>query len=206
MLIKALMLSRENLVTVTPCDTLKTALQKINERNFLSIPVVEGTKFHGIISKEKIFEEFFELNVEKKKYLEERKVSELIREDIPVLNPKDEIEKASHALEIYGTPFVAVIDDDGIFEGIVTHYAIFQAFTDAVGINRGSKIEVIAYDIPGQIAKLTEIIARFGGDIISFVVLDPKVKTDVKEIVVRIRADNVIRIVDAIRNAGFRVQ
>ena len=205
MLIKALMLSRENLVTVTPCDTLKTALQKINEKNFLSIPVVDGEKFHGIISKEKIYEEFYESKAERNEYLE-RKVSELIREDIPVLKPYDEIEKASHTLEIYGTPFVAVIDDDGIFEGIVTHYTIFHAFTDAMGIDRGSKIEVIAYDIPGQIAKLSEVIARLGGDIISFVVLDPKVKTDVKEIVVRIRAENIIRIVDAIRNAGFRIQ
>lgn len=206
MLIRALMLQREELVTVTPDDNLKTALEKMNEKNFLSIPVVRERKFLGIISKEKIYSEYFETGGNRDEYLESRKVSEFLRADIPVLNPGDEVEKASHALEIYSVPFIAVVDDMGEFEGIVTHYAIFREFADALGINRGKRLSIIAYDIPGQIAKLSEIITKHGGDIISFVILDPKVKTDVKEIVVRLRADNMIRIIDAIRDAGFRVQ
>jgi acetoin utilization protein AcuB len=206
MLIKALMLSKENLETVSPEDSIELALKKINEKNFLSIPVVNNTKFIGVISKQKVYEEYFEICGDKEEYVKTTKVCELMRCDIPMLKPYDEIEKASYTLEIYGVPFVAVVDDNEEFQGIITHHAIFKEFADIFGINRGKKLSIISYDLPGQIAKLAEVIHRYNGDIISLVILDPKVKTDVKEVVIRVRTDNFVETVDAIRNAGFRVQ
>jgi acetoin utilization protein AcuB len=206
MLIRALMLQSDELLTVTPEESLRETLRKINEKNFLSIPVSENGKFHGVISKERIYSEYFEVGGDKNAYLDDTKVKDLLRSDIPVLKPSDEIEKAAYTLEIYGVPFVAIVNDYDDFEGIITHNAIFKEFAEIIGINRGKRLAVIAYDIPGQIARLTEIINRYGGDIISCVVMDPKTKTEVKEIVTRLRADNFIKIVDAVRNAGFRVQ
>lgn len=205
-LVKALLLPKNQLTVATPDESLFSALRRINEKNFLSIPVVEGNKFIGVISKEKIYQEYFEYGGDRDAYLNETKVRELVRCDIPVLKPHDEIEKAAYTLEMYGIPFVAVTNDQGMFEGIITHHAIFKEFAEIMGINSGKKITIIAHDIPGQIAKLTEIISRLGADIISFVVLDPKVKTDVKEVAVRINANNFVQVVDAIRDAGFRVQ
>lgn len=206
MLVKALMLHKEELITATPEDSLKTALDRINERNFLSIPVVDGKKFAGVISRERIFEEYFEIGGDREEYLNNTKIRKIIRADIPSIRPQDEIEKAAQALINYGIPFVAVINDIDEFEGIITHYTIFKEFLSILGMDRGKRLSVIAYDIPGQIAKLSEIIARHGGDIISFVVLDPKIKTEVKEIVVRIKADNYSEIVNSVSKAGFRVQ
>lgn len=205
-LVKALMLQKEELITATPEDSLKTALNKINERNFLSIPVIDGKKFAGVISREKIFEEYFEIGGNREEYLNNTKVKKIIRPDIPSIKPQDEIEKAAQLLINYGVPFVAVINDMDDFEGIITHFTIFKEFVNILGIDRGKRLSVIAYDIPGQIAKLSEIISRNGGDILSFVVLDPKIKTEVKEIVVRIKANNFVEIVDAVSRAGFRVQ
>lgn len=206
MLVKALMLHKEELITATPEDSLKTALDRINERSFLSIPVVDGRKFAGVISRERIFEEYFEIGGNREDYLNNTKIRKIIRADIPSIRPQDEIEKAAQALINYGIPFVAVINDIDEFEGIITHYTIFKEFLSILGMDRGKRLSVIAYDIPGQIAKLSEIIARHGGDIISFVVLDPKIKTEVKEIVVRIKADNYSEIVNSVSKAGFRVQ
>lgn len=205
MLIKALMLPSEDLVTVGPEDSIEVALNKILERNFLSIPVVDGKKFVGVVSKEKIFSEFFQDCMDKEVFLA-RKVKEFVRRDIPSLKTHDEIEKASHTLDIYGVPFVAIVNDNEEFEGIITHYTIFREFAEILGLNRGKRLAVIAYDIPGQIAKLTDIINRYNGDIISFVVIDPKVKTDVKEVVVRLRSENYMHIVEAVKDAGFRIQ
>lgn len=206
MLVKALMLHREELVSVTPEDSLKTALDRINERNFLSIPVIDGKRFAGVISRERIFEEYFQIGGNREDYLKNTRVQKVIRPDIPSVRPQDEIEKAAEALINYGIPFVAVINDVNEFEGIITHFTIFKEFVNILGMDRGKRLAVIAYDIPGQIAKLSEIIARNGGDILSFVVLDPKIKTEVKEIVVRVRADNFGEIVNAVSRAGFRVQ
>lgn len=206
MLVKALMLQKDELITGTPDDSLKIALNKINERNFLSIPVVDGKKFAGVISREKIFEEYFEIGGNREDYLDNTRIKKIIRTDIPSVRPQDEIEKAAQALVNYGVPFVAVINEADEFEGIITHFTIFKEFLSILGIDRGKRLAVIAYDIPGQIAKLSEIISRNGGDILSFVVLDPKIKTEVKEIVVRIKANNFVEIVEAVSRAGFRVQ
>ena len=205
-LVKALMLQKEELITATPDDSLKIALNKINERNFLSIPVIYGKKFAGVISREKIFEEYFEIGGNREDYLSNTKIKKIIRTDIPSVKPQDEIETAAQALINYGVPFVAVINNVNEFEGIITHFTIFKEFVSILGIDRGKRLSVIEYDIPGQIAKLTEIIARHGGDILSFVVLDPKIKTEVKEIVVRVKANNFAEIVNSVSKAGFRVQ
>lgn len=206
MLIRALVLPKEELATVTPDDSLKCALEKINAKNFLSIPVVEGKKFIGVISKSKIFEEYFETGGDKKKYLEETRVRALIKTDIPVLNEKEEIEKAAHTLEIYGVPFLAVVDEWENFLGIITHYALFREFAQIFGINRGQSIVIYVNDIPGQIARISDIIAKHRSDIISFVVIDPKAMTEIKEIAIRVRTDNFVQLVDDIRAAGYRVQ
>lgn len=206
MLIKAFMLPKEELITAALDESLGSALNKIEERNFLSIPVIDGKKFIGVISKERIYEEYFQIGGNREEYLNNTRVRKIIRTGIPFLKPQDEVEKAADTLENYGVPFVAIINDNEEFEGIVTHYAIFREFADILGIDRGGKISVIAYDIPGQVAKLADIITKNGGDIISFVVLDPKTKTEVKEIVVRIKADRFNEIVNAVKSAGFRVQ
>lgn len=206
MLVRALMLPKEELITAEIDDSLEMALNKIEERNFLSIPVIEGKKFLGYISKEKIYEEYFIIGGDRQEYLKSTRVRKIIRTAIPSLKPQDEVEKAAHALENYGVPFLAVINDNDEFEGIITHYAIFREFANALGMDRGSKISVIAYDIPGQLSKLSDIITKNGGDILSFVVLDPKTKTEVKEIVVRVKAERFTEIVNAVKAAGFRVQ
>jgi acetoin utilization protein AcuB len=206
MLIRATMLVKDQLITASSEDSVEFALNQINSKNFLSIPVVDGEKFVGVVSKEKIYEEYFYRDGDKEEFLKNTRVREIARFDIPVLKPQDELEKAAYNLEVYGVPFIAVVNDNDEFQGIVTHHAIFREFTDAMGINRGKRLTIISYDLPGQIAKLTEIIHKCNGDIISFVILDPKVMTDVKEIVVRIRTDNFVEIVDAVRDAGFRVQ
>jgi acetoin utilization protein AcuB len=206
MLIRALMLPKEELVSVTPDDNLLCAIEKINERNFLSIPVVEGKKFVGVISKAKIYEEYFEIGGDKEKYLKETRVRALIKTDIPVLNEKEEIEKAAHTLEIYGVPFLAVVDEWNTFLGIITHYALFREFSEILGINRGQRISVFVNDIPGQVAKISDIITKHRSDIISFVVIDPKAMTEIKEISIRVRTDNFVQLVDDIRAAGYRVQ
>ena len=206
MLLRALLVPLSELIVATPEDTLEDALDKINSENFLSIPVVDEKRFIGVISKERIFSTYFELGGDREDFLRNNRVLDLVRTDIPILSVYDDIERAAHTLEPYGIPFVAVTDENGEFAGIITHHTIFKTFVEVFGMNKGHKISVIAYDIPGQIEKLTDIITKMGGNIISLVVLDPKVKTDVKEIVIRIDTDRFVETVDAIRDAGFRVQ
>jgi acetoin utilization protein AcuB len=207
MLVNALMLGKEKLITASPEENLKSALKKMEDNGFLSIPVVEGKKLAGIISKEKIYEEFFKGNLsERENFLENVRVKGIYCGVIPKVDPVDPIERAARVLETFGIPFVAVVNEREEFLGIVTHYAIFHTFGEIFGINEGRRIEVTAYDIPGQLAKLTDIVAKSGGDIISLTVLGPNVKLDVKEIVLRVRVANYDHLISRIKEAGFKVQ
>lgn len=205
MFVKNLMLSLDNLVTVSPEDNISTALKVIDDNNFLSIPVAIGNRFYGTISKDRIYAFYYEKSIDKKCLLTDFLVENVMRTDIPTIQLGDAMEKAAHFLEVKNVPFVAVMDDDK-FKGIVTHHAIFHEFTEVFGLNKGKRIAIIAYDIPGQISKLSNIITENKGDIISFVVLDPKSVTEIKEIVLRIRTENYEDIITKIAAAGFKIQ
>lgn len=207
MLVRALMLDMKALVTVSSEESLKTALKKIEDNAFLSIPVVDGRTFFGVVSKEKIFEEYFKGEYDDKDaFLESTKVKSIYRNIIPRVSPNDQIERASRVLETFGIPFVAVVNERDEFEGIVTHYAIFHTFGEVFGLNEGHRIAVTTYDVPGQLAKLADVILRSGGDIISLTIIDPRVKLDVKEIVVRVRVVELENLIQRIKDAGFKIQ
>jgi acetoin utilization protein AcuB len=207
MLVRALMLTKDKLVIAGPEETLESALKKIEDNNFLSIPVVEDKTFLGVISKEKIFEDYFKGDFEcKQEFLTNTKVRDVYRNIIPRVNSNDFIERASRVIETFGIPFVAAVNERDEFEGIVTHYAIFHTFGEVFGLNEGHRIAVTAYDVPGQLAKLADIITKCGGDIISFAIIDPKVRLDVKEIVVRVRIMDLDRLIERIKDAGYKLQ
>ncbi|MBU5590346.1 CBS domain-containing protein [Clostridium sp. MSJ-4] len=205
MLVKNIMLPKEKLITVSPKSTIGHALEVMNENKFLSIPVAEGEKFYGTISKDRIYEFYYEKCEDKQCFLSDFNVEVVMREDIPTILPMEQMEKAVHFLEIMNISFVAVIDNKGAFEGILTHHAVFEQFTSLFGLNKGQRLAVMAYDIPGQISKLSKILSENNADIISFVVVDPKSVIDVMEIVVRMRTDNFELIEEKVKEAGFKI-
>jgi acetoin utilization protein AcuB len=206
MFVKNLMLLKEKLVTVSPKDSIEKALKVIEENNFLSVPVVEDDKFYGAISKSDIYGFYYDKCPDKECLLSDFKVENVMKTNIQKVAPMDQVEQASHYLETNNIAFVAVVDDQRKFKGIVTHHAIFHEFTELFGLNKGRRLAVIAYDIPGQVSKLSKIISENEGDILSFVVVDPKSVTEVKEIVMRIRTDNFDGILAKVREAGFKIQ
>ena len=206
MFVNNLMLLKEKLITVTPKSTIGKALEIMDENNLLSIPVVDGDEFYGLISKERIYANYYEKCLDRKCLLSDFLVENIMRTEVPIINSKQQAEEAAHFLETRSVSFVAVVDDYDKFVGIVTHHAIFHEFTELFGLNKGKRLAVTAFDIHGQISKLTKIITENKGDIISFVVIDPKSVTEVKEIVVRLETDNFEDIVAKVKAAGFKVE
>ena len=206
MFVKNSMLPLGKLITISPKESIKKALEVIEENNLLSIPVAEDEKFYGSISKERIYAYYFEKCLDKQCLLTDFTVENVMRIDVPTIHPLEQIEKAAHFLAVESVSFIAVLDEYGKFKGIVTHNAIFHEFTELFGLNKGRRLAVIAYDIPGQISKLSKIITENNGDIISFVVVDPKSVTDVKEIVIRVRTEDFQGIIEKVKQAGFKIQ
>lgn len=205
MYVKNHVLSKSKLVMLQVEDSISEALDKITKGDFLSLPVLDGEKFVGILMKEAIFRRYFEEGcTDKEKYLKETRVKDLCKTDVKTINENVFIENASYLLNEFRTPFLPVLDDRDNFKGILTHSSIFNAFSEIFGLNKGTRIVINVYDIPGQIAKLTETIRKADVNIANFAVMDAKVM-DVYQVVVRVDITDVEDLIEKIEKAGFKV-
>lgn len=207
MFIKSHMLPKEKLTIVQLNDNLEDVLEKINSGDFLSLPVFDQDVFKGIIMKETIYRTYFENSeTDKEAYLKETKVKEIYSEDYKSISGDERIEKASYLLKELRTPFLPVFNHSNKFIGILTHFAIFKAFSEVFGLDKGTRIVVNMFDLPGQIARLTEVIRRENVNIMNLATVDPEV-LDLIQVVIRIDVDSkdLDRIVEKIQLAGFKI-
>lgn len=206
MLVSNLLLSKEELTLVSPDETINKALELIKQSNTLSIPVANGNKFYGSISKAKIYEFLCDNNLEKDRLLIDTKVEDLMRTDISKVTPNEKLEDVIPFLEKNHIPFVAVVDKYKKFRGIITYKRVFKEFTQILGINKGKRICIITRELKGQLSKITKIIHQNGGDVISAVVINPQSAFNLREITIRIRQENFEVVVKRLKEAGFNVQ
>uniref|UniRef100_UPI001FA7ECD2 CBS domain-containing protein n=1 Tax=Clostridium polynesiense TaxID=1325933 RepID=UPI001FA7ECD2 len=89
----------EKLTIITPEVSVKNALQLLNDTGYLSLPVVKDQKFYGAITKERIYSFYFESSGDKKTILEDFTVEQMLRKDIPTIEPSKEVEKAVSMLQ-----------------------------------------------------------------------------------------------------------
>ncbi|ELC8442057.1 CBS domain-containing protein [Clostridium perfringens] len=205
MLVKAVMTKKDNLDLVTSKTILKDALKIMDDNNFLSIPVVDGNKFRGAVSKSCIYEHYFKNNLSKEELLNNVTVGEIFKTEIPIISKEENIEKAVAMLEKMRISFVAVVDEFDNFKGILTHKAVFKEFNNAFGLNKGERIVIRTYDVPGQLSKMTKIISQEEADILSVVIVDTKSLTEVKDVIVRIKNGDIENIKKKLKDAGFKL-
>ncbi len=208
MYIKKYMLERNKLTTLDLEDSLRVALDKINKGDFLSLPVLEGEDFKGILLKEKIFREYFDrASTDRDEFLDQVKVKDIYSDEFKSVMENDLVENASYLLKELRTPFLPVFDARDKFAGILTHVAIFNAFSDVFGMNEGTRIVVNMYDIPGQLARLAEVIRREKVNILNFAAVDAKV-LDVYKVVLRVDTkteEDLKHLIARIEEAGFKI-
>lgn len=205
MYVKNHMLPKDKLTTVELKENISSALNKINKGDFLSLPVLDGDEFKGIIMKEAIYRAYFDGNyTDKEDFLFNTKVEELYNDRYKSIKENELIENASYLLKELRTPFLPVFDSDENFVGILTHFAIFNAFSEIFGFDKGTRIVVHMFDIPGQLAKLTEVIRKANVNILNFAVMDAKV-LDVYRVILRVDTEDVDSLIDKIDKAGFKV-
>lgn len=205
MYVKNHMLRRTELVTLDLEDDIKTALDKIQEGDFMSLPVLDGNEFKGYLMKEAIFRRFFEYDsVDKEEFLKNTKVKDLYNSNYKSIKEDDYIENASYLLKEWRTPFLPVFDSNDNFTGILTHNSIFNAFSEIFGLDKGTRIVVDMLDIPGQLARLTEVIRKERVNIINFAAVDAKV-LDVYRVIIRVDTKDVIGLIEKIEKAGFKI-
>lgn len=204
MYIKSIIIPVENLQVIHVDNTVGEALDIISKFDYLSLPVVEGRKFIGVLSKRFVFETFFNDDQISKEDFLNKPVKDFMKTKIPTLDQGILVEDAADLFLDKKLQFIPVVDEYGNFEGIITPHAVLERYKRIFGSDY-PRIIIYTYDFKGKLSKIIDIVTKEGGDIRNIVQLDTEL-LGLQEIYLRIKASNVEKIVKHLESQGFKVR
>lgn len=123
--VRDLMISSERVAHVQVANNLEHALLVLTKSGYTAIPVLDPMyKLHGLISTPVILESILGLERIEFDNLANKKVSEIMIQDIPRLHVDDSLKKGLELLIDH--PFICIENDEGVFEGILTRRALLK--------------------------------------------------------------------------------
>lgn len=159
-----------NPITITPDTTFPDAFRIIREKGIRYLPVVNKRgKLIGIVTQTDLLHaspssattlSVFEVN-----YLLARLTVEEVMQT-PITVPEDApIESAARVMVENGISCLPVMRD-GDLVGIITETDIFKAFQEILGSGENVlRITLRMPDVPGELARMTGVIADLGGNL-----------------------------------------
>ncbi|HWO75836.1 MAG TPA: CBS domain-containing protein [Bacillus sp. (in: firmicutes)] len=204
MFVKSIMLPKHKCFTVSKDESLQVALKRLEEHGVDGLPVLDGNKYVGIITRYSIYSNFFTSNLDKKVFLSETTAEQVASHQEQYLEGNEIFEHTLLALKDF--PLLAVVDHNKNFLGIVTRFDVLEQFQSAFGMKRkGVRIAFTSVETEGRIARLSEIARQFHESIISLVTFDETDKL-VRRIVMKIeKKDNINKFIQKLEDSGFRV-
>ena len=192
------------LKVLKPTDSARHAIQLIEENGFLSLPVAEDRKFIGFLSKQFIYEMFFNDRASDIEAYLDKPVSDFIVNTVEPVSPDLFIEEAADIFFKNKRRFIPVVGDQNEFLGIVTQNALFGILTKIYGL-KDPKISILTDDFKGVLTKIAETISKNDGNITNIALLDTEVM-GIQEISIRLEGKDIDRIVKKLEEKGFKVR
>lgn len=166
MLLESLVYPKENLTTITESATLQEALDILEKTGFRCVPILDESKqiFRGNIYKMHIY----------------RHKANGGAMDLPVTyllkNATKFISIHTSFFKVFFTikelPYIAVLDENNHFYGILTHSTLLNMLAQAWNVKEGSYVMTIHSEgKKGELAVMTKIISR-STNIASCITLD----------------------------------
>lgn len=204
MRVKAIMIPKDKLTCITVDTTVEEAMNLIDQQNLLSLPVIEGDKFVGVLSKQFTYEKFFkEFDGAREEFLKQP-VKNLMSLRLETVTDDIRIEEAAVMFIHSKVRFIPVVNELDKFLGIVTQQAVFVQYQKLFGHSHNS-FTIYTYDYRGAIARITDTISKNGGDIRNMMMFNTEVMGLV-EIFFRVDAKNIDKVIKALEKAGFKVK
>ena len=205
MLVRAIMIPFNQLQCLSVENTIEESLNIMEENRLLSLPVIDGKKFIGVLSKENMYEEYFKnYEILSKVDFLNKKVKDLVKSKIMTVNQDMPIEDAAALFITSKYRFIPIVDDKDDLIGIVTHQSIFKQYQKIFG-ERVNVLTVYTSNFKGVMAKMTDTIAKAGGNIKNIVQTDTNVM-NLQEIYLSMECEDFEKVVMALKKNGFNVR
>ena len=204
MRVKAIMMPFSRIACISVDNTVEEAMQIIDEQRLLSLPVVNGREFIGVLSKQYMFEEYFKnFNGTKEEFVAKR-VEEFMKTKIDTIGENTRIEEAAAQFITSKGRFISITNEKNVLLGIVTQQAVFKEYQKMFG-NKHNSMAIYTYDMKGVLGKICELISKEGGDICNMMVIPTEV-LDLVEIFLRVEAPDFECVVRALERRGYDVR
>jgi acetoin utilization protein AcuB len=197
--------------TVTPDDTLATALALTRKHRIRHLPVVlAGGDLAGILSDRDIRlampSPLTTPDPERAEFLERTPVAGVMSREVITIGPEETIEDAAKLLYQHRIGALPVTDGAQRLIGIISETDILHAFVRILGVAEpSSRIEVVLRDRPGELGRALSIIGDDAGlNVVSAIV--PSLATEErKTAVLHLGTIDPREAIDALERAGFAV-
>ena len=204
MLIRSLLTPVNKLTTLGLNDTVKSAIDIIEENGFLSLPVTDDEKFIGFLSKQYVYEKFFESGEKDFEAFLQKPVSDFAYMKVEPVKDALFIEEAADIFLNQQVRFLPVVNDFGKFLGIVTQKALFRVITKVYGLE-DAKIVIHSDDFAGTLLKISDVIYKHGANITNIAQMDTEVM-GIQEISIRLVGDNLEKLPEKLQAKGIKVK
>ena len=204
MLVRSIVTPASELICVSTQDMTRSAFDLIVKNGFLSVPVVDNKKFVGFLSKQYIYDKFFESKQPSLETFLEKPVGEFISEQMDCVSEDLSVEEAADLFFNNKIRFLPVVDSYGNFVGIVTQKSLFKIITKIYGV-RDPKIVILMDDFKGMLAKLAEIISKHGANIVNIAHIDTEVM-GLQEVSIRVECEDLDKLVEKLKEKGYNVR
>lgn len=155
MLIKSLVIKKNYLTTVNEKATLVEALKVLEDSGYRCVPIVDdtGTIFRGNIYKMHIYRhksQGGDMNLP---------VTYLLKNATKTIKVNSPFFKVF--FNIKDLPYIAVLDEENHFYGILTHSRLLDMLSDAWDIKNGSYVlTVLSDNARGNLIKMSKIVSK----------------------------------------------
>jgi len=204
MKIKAILIPKAKLHTISLNATVQEALDIIDRNNMLSLPVMDGEVFVGALSKQFIYENYFKLTDCTREEFLDKKVTEFMSYKLPVAKESDPIDKAAEMFIQSKFRFIPVVNGHDDFIGIVTQQAVFKEYQKLFGSGYNS-MTICFYDHQGSLARIAKIINKAGADIKNSVIMNTDTM-GLHELFVRVECEDFEKLKLTLEGEGYDVR
>lgn len=160
-------------ISIHPDVSIQDALYRMKSENIRRLPVIDQRGvLVGIVTERELLHaspsEATSLSVWEVTYLLSRiKVEDIMVRDVLTTAEDCPIEEAARIMTDRRVGALPVVRGDRVV-GIITETDLFKIFTELMGAReQGTRITVMAPNIPGTLVKISKVIYDAGGDIIA---------------------------------------
>lgn len=202
MIFDSLIQRKEELTTLPEDTTLEQALKVLEDTGYRCVPILDktGKLFRGNIYKMHIYRH------KSRNGDMSLPVTSLLKNATKFISINDAFYKVFFTIR--DLPYIAVLDENNQFYGILTHNRLLKMLAESWNVNNGSYTLTVAIpDERGALVTMAKEITRFSqiANIMSLNITDTAVRLVLVTLPENISSDRVDRIVKRLKRRGFDV-